>query len=184
MKINNLTVSFDDKTVLYDITLDLPQGTYAVMAPSGRGKTTLLRAIAGLVEYDGTIEGAGRTVMLFQDDRLLPWLTVYQNVMLASKKASDAEKAEALLERLGLAEVKNDPINTLSGGMQRRVSIALALCYGGDTYLLDEPTRGLDAKTAHNTMELILQYTQGKTVIFATHSLDEAQRYSEKIIDL
>lgn len=181
MKIKNLTVSFDGKTVLDNVNLELPKGIYAIMAPSGRGKTTLLRAIAGLIDYSGTIEGQGKTAMLFQDDRLLPWLTVKQNATLV---ASDEAQADYFLQRLGIAEEKNAGINTLSGGMQRRVSIAQMLCYGGDTYLLDEPTRGLDDVNAQAVMRLILENTVGKTVIFATHSLEEAQKYADKIIHL
>ena len=181
MEIRKLTVEFDGNRVINELDLDITESVVALMGPSGRGKTALLRAIAGLVEYSGEIIGVNHPVMLFQEDRLFPWLNVRQNAALFTK---DASSVEYWLERLGLEAVKDSSITTLSGGMQRRVSLAAMLCSDGDVFLLDEPTRGLDEQNADIVMQCVLQRAQGKTVIFSTHSLALAQKYAQRIIDL
>ena len=179
MEIINLTVEFETLRVLDGISLSIKESAVALMGPSGRGKTTLLRAMAGLIEYSGEINGVQNPIILFQEDRLFPWLTVRQNVMLFAKDEAQADK---WLERLGLADVANANISTLSGGMQRRVSVAAMLCCDGDVFLLDEPTRGLDEHNADVVMQCVLEKAKGRTVIFSTHSQELAQKYAERII--
>ena len=181
MEITDLTVEYDSVKVIDGLSLSINSQVVALMGPSGKGKTTLLKAIAGLIDYSGEIKDAQNTLILFQEDRLFPWLTVRQNAVLFAKDDSWADK---WLERLGLAEVANADINTLSGGMQRRVSVAAMLCCEGDIYLLDEPTRGLDEQNANTVMECVLEKARGKTVIFSTHSQEIAKKYADRIIEL
>lgn len=137
------TLGYPGKAVLSGLDLTLPEcGSVALMAPSGFGKTTLLRTLAGLTPLlSGQITGlSGRkTAFLFQEDRLLPWLTARQNAALAGS----ADAADAWLAKMEIEQPDQFP-REMSGGMQRRVALARALTLGGDMLLLDEPFKGLD----------------------------------------
>ena len=112
MKIENLTVIYD-KIVLDNVNMRFPSnGVFCIYAPSGTGKTTLLNAIAGLVKYSGQIEVNGRISYLFQEDRLLNWLTARQNVMLLEPVSDVAQK---YMEAFGFLEFENDMPQNLSG---------------------------------------------------------------------
>ena len=143
--LHDVCCAYDGKTVLQNLTLALPKGgTVALTGPSGTGKTTLLKLLAGLITpVSGHIEGLGgkRVSMVFQEDRLLPWRTALENVALF---CGDETLAKETLVRLELSDALNKRPSELSGGMQRRVALARALCYGGDILLLDEPFKGLD----------------------------------------
>lgn len=181
LKLEEVTADLGGKRIIDGFSAEFAPGVYAIMAPSGRGKTTLLRAIAGLIPFGGSITGAGKTAMLFQDDRLFPWLTVLQNAAITDKTEAAAAK---WLACLGLSGYENAMPDTLSGGMQRRVSIAAWLVYGGDTLLMDEPTRGLDEDNAGRVMDIACRYAAGKPLIFTTHSPFLAQRFADRIITL
>ena len=138
IRLDHVYKGFNGNAVLEDISLALPEkGFCAITGRSGRGKTTLLYLIAGLYKPDrGSIQRNGETIsMVFQEDRLLPWETAAQNAAIASTR----EIAAKLLTELGLgAELDKYP-RELSGGMQRRVSIARALAAKADVYIMDEP---------------------------------------------
>lgn len=145
IRLENITAGYEpEKPVLKNLSLTLPQqGVVAFTGPSGSGKTTLLRVIAGLLKpFSGTLSGLEdkRVSMVFQEDRLLPWCTVLQNVTCVGEE----EAARRCLERVELLSHIHRYPGELSGGMQRRVAIARALCFGGDVLLLDEPFKGLD----------------------------------------
>ena len=135
--------SYPGKEIFKDLSLEFPdQGTIALMGPSGMGKTTLLRLLAGLEKpASGQIKGSGQKKIsfLFQEDRLLPWLTAKKNVALAA----DEEKAAYWLSQMEIENAAQSPLE-MSGGMQRRVALARAMAYEGDILLLDEPFKGLD----------------------------------------
>ena len=141
--LSHVRVQYPDKTVFDDLSLTLPDsGAVALMAPSGYGKTTLLRVLAGLKPIDaGELSGLEnkKISFLFQEDRLLPWLTAEQNVEIVS----DAETARHWLREMEIEEIHQYP-QAMSGGMQRRVALARAMAFGGDVLLLDEPFKGLD----------------------------------------
>ena len=167
---------------LRGINLHIDDGEFVfIVGHSGAGKTTLLRAIAGLIPYEGKVEGAGKVTLLFQDDRLFPWLTALDNAALFCR---DREKAAGLLDKLGLGKYADMLPCKLSGGMQRRVSIAAWLSVDGDTLLMDEPTRGLDDAWAHRVMTLAREHARGKLLLFTTHSSDIAARFADGIITL
>jgi len=145
IRLENITAGYElQNPVLQNLTLTLPKtGIVAFTGPSGSGKTTLLRLIAGLLKpFSGTISGLEekRISMVFQEDRLLPWCTVLQNVTCVGAEAT----ARQCLENMELGEHLHRYPGELSGGMQRRVAIARALCFGGDVLVLDEPFKGLD----------------------------------------
>ena len=166
---------YGEKTPIRDLTLILPDvGVVGVFGASGAGKTTLLRLLAGLLQpTSGTIEGlAGKRIsMVFQEDRLLPWLTAVENVALV-RDGSEAD-ARALLAALALSAEADQLPRALSGGMQRRVALARALNFGGDVLLLDEPFKGLDAALCAEAAAVV----RGRfpLTVIATHDRGEAQ---------
>lgn len=165
---------YGEKTPIRDLTLILPDvGVVGVFGASGAGKTTLLRLLAGLLQpTSGTIEGLAdkRISMVFQEDRLLPWLTAAENVALV-RDGSEAD-ARALLAALALSAEADQLPRALSGGMQRRVALARALNFGGDVLLLDEPFKGLDAALCAEAAAVV----RGRfpLTVIATHDRGEA----------
>lgn len=172
----------------------------SIVGPSGCGKTTILRMIAGLLEpTSGTITVAGHPCdkpgpdrgMVFQDFALMPWRSVLKNVELGMEiagvpKEERARRAEEYIAIVGLEKFKDSRINELSGGMKQRVGIARALVNHPDVLLMDEPFGALDAQT-RNLMQAelikILDKTD-QTIIFITHSVDEAVYLSDRIVVL
>lgn len=172
-------ISFEDvslvrggKTVVAHLNAELPEeGVIAVLGPSGSGKTTLLRAFAGLlVPASGRITGLAdkRCAFVFQEDRLMSFLTARENVAFVDG-ARGADECLALVE---LTESAGKKAAELSGGMQRRVAIARALRAGGDVLILDEPFKGLDDALR----ERICQRLRGlfPLTVIATHDEGEA----------
>ena len=141
--LRQVSAGYPEKEVLKGLNLSLPEkGAVAVMAPSGYGKTTLLRVLAGLLPIqDGELTGLKdqKVSFLFQEDRLLPWLTAEKNVEIVSSP----EKARFWLHDMEIEEMNQYP-QAMSGGMQRRVALARAMAFRGDVLLLDEPFKGLD----------------------------------------
>lgn len=168
----NLSVSFDGQPVLHHFSADIPTNrNTAIFGASGSGKTTLLRLLLGLRKPDsGTIQGAAHMTLsaVFQEDRLLPWLTAEENVALVSDTAAAAD----LLKRLGLADAAQERPAQLSGGMKRRVAIARALAFPSDLLLLDEPFNGLDADAKAIAAQVIL--SAKRPVVIVTHNREDA----------
>ena len=151
--IRNITVRFGKKTVLDRFSLALPEeGITALSSPSGCGKTTLLRVLAGLQPCgEGQVETPPRPTILFQEDRLLPWRTVGQHIsdVLPKGRRGEVPRWLALAELEG--EAGSFPA-ALSGGMRRRLALARALACGGGLYLLDEPFTGVDPERARRIL--------------------------------
>ena len=175
---HDLTVTYDGRDVLHNVTLTVPDGAHiALMGPSGCGKTTLLRVLAGLRAPDGgsVRVSPGRMACVFQTPRLLPWRTAAENVnAVLSDRAQTMPQARAWLERLELSEAAEQYPAALSGGMQQRVAIARALAYDAPVLLLDEPFRGLDAALRARVTACIAAETQGRTLVLATHDPADA----------
>ena len=150
MRAEHLYKRFGDKPVLEDVSLTVPEGAVVcLMAPSGWGKTTLLRCMAGLEKPDsGTVRDVPERIgYVFQEDRLCGHMSAVENVRLATGRRMDTETIRAHLTELGLGGQLHQPVEELSGGQRRRVAIARAVCFGGGLLLLDEPFKGLDAET-------------------------------------
>lgn len=188
IELSDVTAAYGAQTVLEHCFLRVSPGEQiALMGPSGSGKTTLLKLIAGRTKpLAGTVRvTAGKIAYLFQEPRLLPWLTALENVNLVlSDSAETMDQAQYWLEAVGLSDAADKHPAALSGGMRQRVALARALAYGGDLYLLDEPMSALDEALAFRLLSLLHQYTQGKTVIFVTHSPEQAKRFSDKLYTL
>lgn len=172
LRIKELTKAFGDKTVFDGFSAHFPKGSRTlIMGQSGKGKTTLLRIIAKLESADsGEIEipDGAEIAMMFQEPRLFMWMNVLDNVK-AVLPNPESQKAELLLSELGLGdEIKSMP-SQLSGGMQRRVSLARTLLYPADLYLFDEPFAGLDHDMAKKTADIIFKHTKDKTVVIVSH---------------
>lgn len=178
--LQNIHMAYGEKTVFdrFSLRLDAP-GCYALLGPSGCGKTTLLRLIAGLEKpQDGQVLCEGDISFCFQEDRLLPWRTIRENVALAVRHApQDAALriAQTWLERIGLGEEGDAYPSSLSGGMKRRASLARSLAFDAPVMLMDEPFRALDEQTHEQMLHLVLSCAQGKLLVLVTHDERDAQ---------
>jgi len=176
--------SFDGKSVLRNVNLRL-EGTVAIMAPSGEGKTTLFRILMGLMTPDsGEIKTNGARIgAVFQEDRLIEHMTAVQNLALVCKK-SRAELKEHLA-RLGLEKEADARVSTFSGGMKRRVAIARAIVCQPDVLLLDEPFTGLDEQMRAVAAQYIRENAAKADIAVITHDREEADLLgAQKIIAL
>lgn len=180
--LQNVSFSYPEKPVLTDFSLTITPGeTVCLSGPSGCGKTTVLRLIAGLETPDaGTVSVDGRVAVVFQDDRLVPWLTVRDNILLVAPNAD----ADALLADMGLAGEEDARVDSLSGGMQRRVAIARALAIDGDVLLLDEPFNGLDDAAAAVVAAQIRTTYANKTVVLVSHHERDAHLLDAKVFKM
>ena len=145
IKIENLSKSYDGRQVFENLNMELTEGRITcIMAPSGKGKTTLLRILIGLEQADrGKITGIeGKNIsVVFQEDRLCENLNVLSNIRLVQKEKTEIREG---LEAVGLLDCCHQPVRELSGGMKRRVAILRALYAKWDILFLDEPFKGLD----------------------------------------
>lgn len=184
IKIENLYKSYQEKQVLENLNMELAEGQITcIMAPSGKGKTTLLRILIGLEKADsGKITGMEDKdiSVVFQEDRLCENLNVLSNIRLVQREKKE-EKQEFLkkvqkgLEEVGLLECSYQPVRELSGGMKRRVAILRALYAKWDILFLDEPFKGLDKDMKESVIQFLKKSCEGKTVICITHEEKEAE---------
>ena len=183
--LKQVSFSYRGTSVLRDVSWTLPRrGVVCLWGPSGCGKTTLLRLLAGLERPKAgavTLPDDGRVAMVFQEDRLLPWMTALENVMLPGAERS---LAEDMLRSLGLGEELHRLPRELSGGQQRRVAIARALAAPGDLLLLDEPFNGLDEASWRMAVPLILQRAEEVPVVLVTHVEQHAQALNAEVLHL
>ena len=181
IRIKNLTKTFHGHVLFDNLSLDIPSGQTTVLAGrSGSGKTTLLRMIAGLdTRYTGSISGVPDSIsVMFQEDRLLPWLSARDNIAFVLRDIMDKDKIDTVIndmvEAVQLLGHDRKMPAKLSGGMKRRVAMARAYCYPADLLLMDEPFKGLDADLKNDMIALYkrLYIDTGKTAILVSH--DEA----------
>ncbi|HEY1607419.1 MAG TPA: ATP-binding cassette domain-containing protein [Allosphingosinicella sp.] len=190
VRLADCSVRFDGLVALDRVSLAVArQEVLALLGPSGSGKTTILRAITGAVPMDGERVVSGRVGIVYQDLKLLPWLTVLNNVMLSSEVPIDPdarESAVALIDALGLEQKLERFPYELSGGQRQRVAIARALHAGADILLLDEPFSALDflAKARLITVLENLRKHQELTLILVTHDVDDALNHANRVVVL
>lgn len=186
-EIRDLTFSFGGKPVFSGLNLSLPSGSRtALLAPSGFGKTTLLRLLCGsLKPQSGSITGipAEGIAMVFQEDRLLPGCTILENLQLVAPERPEAELT-ALLGELGLSGWEHSRPGKLSGGMRRRAAIARALVFASPLVIMDEPFKGLDEITLASTLACVDRWLGDRTFLLVTHSPQEGERLSCRITRL
>ena len=200
----NLSLAFRPKnrepvTALTDLTLAVAKGEFvSIVGPSGCGKSTFLNIVLGLIKQDsGTLQFNGTPItgpgqeraMVFQEFGLLPWRTVVGNVELGlelkgTPAAERAQRAAELIKLVGLNGFESHYPHELSGGMKQRVGLARALATEPQVLLMDEPFAALDAQTRDLMQTELLQIWERtkKTVLFVTHSIEEAAYLSDRVI--
>lgn len=182
--IKNLFKSFEKIDVIRDFSMEFEKDKiHCIVGPSGCGKTTLINILTSILQKDsGDIEGIydKNYSYVFQEDRLLPWRTVKGNILFVLEDRYSKDEANSLAERyielVELNRFKDSYPKELSGGMKQRVSIARALAYRGDIFIMDEPFKGLDYKIKKSLMDYILSSwnNKGRYFIFVTHDMTEA----------
>ncbi len=191
IRIEHLNKSYHDRPVLQDLSLSIPIGQItAVMAPSGVGKTTLLRILMGLETADsGKIEGLDglRLSAVFQEDRLCANLSPVSNIRLVTGSSLSRQEILSALEQTGLSDCAGQPARELSGGQRRRVALLRALLAPWDLLLLDEPFKGLDTETRKQIMDYVLLHFHKKpsrTALLVTHDESEASYMAGNVFTL
>lgn len=187
LEICGLTKRFGEKILFEDLDLTLAEPAI-LWAPSGWGKTTLLRVLMGLeTPTSGSVQGVGRVSAVFQEDRLCPQLNAVQNValVLPGLETQYKEQIETCFQQLGLDSTALVlPARKLSGGQKRRVALLRALLAPSDTLLLDEPFTGMDPETLQKAAGLIRERGGGKNVLLATHDRDAIAALGWPVIQL
>lgn len=177
---------FGETLVLHDLSFELSAGeTLAITGPSGIGKTTLLRIVAGLdPDFDGRVDRPRRLAMVFQEPTLLPWRSAKENIRLAAHV--DTDTAIGVLTEVGLEGKANHFPAQLSLGQQRRLALGRALAAQPELLLMDEPFVSLDAPIVEEMLQLTerLLADYGVATIFVTHSPMEATRLATKTLRL
>ncbi len=200
IQIQNLTKIYDPDgehvTAIDEIDLSIEAGEFvSLVGPSGCGKSTLLECIAGFIDptyghihVDGKrVDGPGADRgVVFQQNRLLPWKTVRQNIDLGPKMRGEIEdgRAEELLSKMGIEGTGDQYPTELSGGMQQRAEIARLLANDPEIMLMDEPFSALDALTKEIMQELLLEIWEedNRTVVFITHDVEEAIFLADRVL--
>lgn len=184
IELKNITKRYGNLTIYENFNFSIEEGRITcILGESGSGKTTLLNMLAGLTPYEGTISPALKCSYVFQQPRLVPNLTVMQNLLLVS---GQKQRAEELLEEVGLFEKAQAYPAELSGGQAQRVSLARAFLYPSDLILLDEPFSSLDLRIKLKVADLFLRLREreGRTAVFVTHDIDEAAMLAHRIVVL
>lgn len=188
IELKNISKSFDDKQIISNFSYDFGEkGIICISGASGCGKTTLLRIISGVEKADsGEVSVNGKLTFLFQEDRLLPWLNVEENIacVLKGKALEKKEKISSLLTSLGLEGLGDSQIQSLSGGMKRRVALARAIAPEPDILLLDEAFNGLDNETRFKIHALIKEYSKEHLIVLVTHDESDISSLADKVIKL
>lgn len=198
LRIENLTKAYGQRSVLQGLSLQIPPGQiYGLLGPNGAGKTTtinilcnLLKPDAGLIEINGqpVSEATKRWIGVAPQENLIyRSLTCAENLDFFARiyglsRPQRRVRVQTCLAAVGLSDRASSTAETLSGGMQRRLSMAIALIHQPKLVVLDEPTTGLDIEARYEVWELIRQLqAQGMTVLLTTHLLDEAERLCQRI---
>lgn len=177
----SISKNYKDKAIFDDFNLAIEDKKITcILGESGAGKTTLANIILGLTDHQGGVEGIEKPVSaVFQQDRLIPSLTVMQNINLVNKNAN-----ESVLDDIGLSGAGNMYPNRLSAGMARRVAILRGLLYPAKTLIMDEPFINLDIAIKYSIIDKIKQeqVKEPKTVIMITHDIKEAVTLADRIV--
>ena len=178
LKLSMINKSFGEKKVLSDISLSLKKGERVMLfGASGCGKTTLLRIAAGLEKQDGgTVERNGKIAVVFAEPRLFPTVTVLENItaVMRTDKKTAKKKAKEILASFGLEGSETLYPDELSTGMAARVSLARAVAYDADIYLMDEPFKSLDAGIKGDVIASLNPFFAQKAVMIISHDRAEA----------
>ena len=184
IKLENINKEYGEKIVFENLSLSIEENAVtAVLGESGVGKTTLLNILSGAASYMGKTQNDSRKVsFVFQEDRLIPFMTVNENLEFVLGKGDYTEK----LRQVGIEEYKDSYPSSLSGGTARRVALLRAFLYDGDLMLMDEPFSALDLSTKYKVMQLFLKLWEQKriTAVIVTHDIEEAVFLAKRIVVL
>lgn len=183
IELHNVSFSYGERQVLDNFSLSINKGDrICLYGASGVGKTTIIRLITGLekAEKNAVVCTCKKLSVVFQEDRLLPFKTVEENLTAFSK----SQRINYILSSLGIDDVKDRYPSQLSGGMARRVAIARALAVDADVYIFDEPFTGLDRDNILQAIKLINEITKGKALITVLHEKEYASLLNCQIIDI
>lgn len=191
-KFINITKKWGDKSIFDKFSLELPDGKVSViLGESGVGKSTLLSVAASLTDYEGKTEGFEKTSFVFQQPRLIEQLSVYENIEFALSsvdigKQEKKQVIESALEKARILHLAGRICSSLSGGEKQRVSLARALAFPSDVLLTDEPFNSLDIRLKSEIISDLKNVVseQKRTVLFVTHSVDEAMFFGDYIVIL
>ncbi|MDO5062046.1 MAG: metal ABC transporter ATP-binding protein [Peptostreptococcaceae bacterium] len=205
VEIEDLTVAYQEKPVLWDIDLNIPKGRLmAIVGPNGAGKTTLLKAMLGLLKpvsgevryplYGGNDKEIKKQIGYVPQSSSVDWdfpATVQDVVLmgcygklgwLRRPRKEDRELAKKMLEKVGMQNFAQRQISQLSGGQQQRVFLARALAQEADIYFMDEPFKGVDAQTERTIVDLLKELkSEGKTVVVVHHDLQTVKEYFDHL---
>ena len=182
MVLEKINKTYGNNIIFKDLSCEFEEGKItAVLGESGVGKTTLINIIAGLTDFSGKVE-CDKISVVFQEDRLIPNLTVKDNLKIVNPNV----EVEKELESVGLIDAINKFPSELSAGMARRVAILRALICNNPLLLMDEPLRNLDYAMKYKLMDLFKEYHQEyhNTIIFVTQSIDEAVYLADRVVIL
>ncbi|NLM04603.1 MAG: ABC transporter ATP-binding protein [Clostridiales bacterium] len=184
IEVKNISKSYDDLKVIIDFNMCFSSNRiHCFFGPSGCGKTTLANILTGVISADsGHVIGKNNKKIsyIFQEDRLLPWATVKENILFVLDSFHNKSEAQLLADKylsmVDLLKFKNHYPHQLSGGMKQRVSIARAFAYGGEILVMDEPFKGLHLGLKKNLMDYIIDNWNHESsfLFFITHDIDEA----------
>lgn len=181
IEFENVSFSYGKKKILHGLSFKAEDGKcLCLTGESGCGKSTAVKIAAGLLKADGgTVKTHDKISVVFQNDRLIPHLTVVENVTFCTPDA-DKDKIDRLLFRLRLSDAANKKPSELSGGEARRVSIIRAVIFGGDALILDEPFNGLDHELKSISADIIKEefLYKGKPVLMISHSDEDSKLLS------
>lgn len=188
LKMTNVSFAFEKQSIFEDLSLELKKGEIlAIMGPSGYGKTTLLGLTSGLLKPKSgeILNSFEKIAYVFQEPRLFPWLTVKENLLAVMDAKDDCANkiVTECLSLVGLADALDKYPDELSGGMKSRASLARALSYGGDLFLLDEPFAALDEDLRRDLAVKIKDYlrARGASAILVTHNREDAEMIADRI---
>ena len=190
ISIQNLTVGYNNQSVLENLCLDIEKGEFiAIVGKSGTGKTTLLNSLAGFIKHSGKVEMPKSIGFCFQNNSLFYWMTIKENIAFGLDEFNDNEKkaiVNDILNKIDLVEFQNKYPTELSGGQQQRVAFGRALANKPKILLLDEPFSSLDIYTRDQMIVWVLNIISNMdiTIIMVTHYLDEALVLADRIIIL
>ena len=183
IKLRNVTFSYKDTPVLKNFSLEVKSGeAVALKGESGSGKTSIARLILGLERTnEGEVIAPKKVAAVFQEDRLLPTLTVRKNISIVAK---ENDKTEELLKRANLESVADKKLWHLSGGMKRRVAILRAINFGGEAIILDEAFNGIDSENKRLMAELIKEEYRDKPILLISHIKEDADLLNARTVIL
>lgn len=198
VRVDNFTKQYGGVIALEDVSFQARPGqAIALWGPNGAGKTTLLKAMLGLIDFKGTVQieafdvaRAGKRAR--QQIGYVPQEAIFYDLSVqatlefyARLKKADRARVAALLNRVGLADHANKPVPALSGGLKQRLALAVALLADPPVLLLDEPTANLDAKARSDYLMLLASlHHEGKTIIFASHRIEEVEALADEVLML